>query len=179
MLLGHQASSDVWAIGCMLYAMLCGAPPFETQAWGEYCFLHYQCCGSGMFIPDLNFSIPGPGSRVEDPGPRIQGSKRSRIRVRIKKYLVRYRYLYLTHKTVTKLLEILYEIFLPHLEFFSIPDPGSRFFSILIPIFLYPGSRGQKSTRSRIRICNIDQFGDGRLNVFFLLLQWGWEDYIA
>jgi serine/threonine protein kinase len=58
MLLGHQASSDVWAIGCMLYAMLCGAPPFETQAWGEYFFLHFQYCGFGMFIPDLNFAIP-------------------------------------------------------------------------------------------------------------------------
>ncbi len=23
----------------------------------------YQCCGSGMFIPDPNFSIPDPGSR--------------------------------------------------------------------------------------------------------------------
>jgi serine/threonine protein kinase len=70
LILGHQASSDVWAIGCMLYAMLCGAPPFETQAWGEYCFLHFQCCGSGMFISDPNFTIPDPGS------------KRSRIQIR-------------------------------------------------------------------------------------------------
>jgi E3 ubiquitin-protein ligase TRIP12 len=29
-----------------------------------------QCCGSGMFIPDPNFSIPDPGS------------KRSRIRIK-------------------------------------------------------------------------------------------------
>jgi hypothetical protein len=30
-----------------------------------------QCCGSKMFIPDPNFSIPDPGSRVKnipDPG---------------------------------------------------------------------------------------------------------------
>ncbi len=30
------------------------------------------CCGSGRFIPDPNFSIPDPGSRVQkilDPGP--------------------------------------------------------------------------------------------------------------
>jgi hypothetical protein len=26
-----------------------------------------QCCGSGMFIPDPDFSIPDPGSRNPDP----------------------------------------------------------------------------------------------------------------
>jgi hypothetical protein len=33
--------------------------------------IHNQCCGSGMFIPDPNFSIPDPGSRrfrIPDPG---------------------------------------------------------------------------------------------------------------
>jgi hypothetical protein len=34
-----------------------------------------QCCGSGMFIPDLNFSIPDPGS------------KRFRIQIRIKEFM--------------------------------------------------------------------------------------------
>jgi hypothetical protein len=33
-----------------------------------------QCCGSGMFIPDLNFSIPDPGSN------------RFRIQIRIKEF---------------------------------------------------------------------------------------------
>jgi hypothetical protein len=31
-----------------------------------------QCCGSGMFIPDPNFSLPDPGSkrfRIPDPNP--------------------------------------------------------------------------------------------------------------
>jgi hypothetical protein len=36
----------------------------------------YQCCGSGMFIPDPNFSIPNPGSKIFripdlDPHQRI------------------------------------------------------------------------------------------------------------
>jgi hypothetical protein len=33
--------------------------------------LHMQCCGSGMFIPDPNFSILDPGSknhRIPDLG---------------------------------------------------------------------------------------------------------------
>ncbi len=32
---------------------------------------YYQCCGSGMFIPDPGsgfFPIPDPGSRIPDPG---------------------------------------------------------------------------------------------------------------
>jgi hypothetical protein len=37
---------------------------------------YYQCCGSGMFIPDQNFSIQDPGSefspsRIPDPHQRI------------------------------------------------------------------------------------------------------------
>jgi hypothetical protein len=34
--------------------------------------IFFQCCGSGMFILDLNFSIPDPGSkrfRIPDPDP--------------------------------------------------------------------------------------------------------------
>eukprot|EP00092_Neocalanus_flemingeri_P019813 GFUD01021463.1.p1 GENE.GFUD01021463.1~~GFUD01021463.1.p1 ORF type:complete len:609 (-),score=163.29 GFUD01021463.1:98-1924(-) len=29
---GHSVSSEVWSIGCMVYAMLCGTPPFETES---------------------------------------------------------------------------------------------------------------------------------------------------
>jgi len=29
---GHSMSSEVWSIGCMVYAMLCGTPPFETES---------------------------------------------------------------------------------------------------------------------------------------------------
>jgi hypothetical protein len=34
--------------------------------------IHNQCCGSGMFIPDPQFSIPDPGSKIfliPDPDP--------------------------------------------------------------------------------------------------------------
>jgi len=29
---GHGVAADIWAMGCMAYAMLVGTPPFETQA---------------------------------------------------------------------------------------------------------------------------------------------------
>jgi hypothetical protein len=53
-----------------------------------------------MFIPDPKFFIPDPGSRVKkipDPDPQ------QKIQV------------YLTHKSVTKLSQIGYEIFIPDL----------------------------------------------------------------
>jgi hypothetical protein len=33
---------------------------------------HLQCCGSGMFISDLTFSIPDPGSKIFRPQIRIR-----------------------------------------------------------------------------------------------------------
>ncbi len=71
-------------------------------------FCSGQCCGSGMFIiPNPNLSIPDPGSKrfwIPEPHQRI--------------------YVVLTQKTVSKLLEKLYDMFFPEPEF-SIPDPGS------------------------------------------------------
>jgi len=29
---GHSTASEVWSVGCMSYALLCGAPPFETES---------------------------------------------------------------------------------------------------------------------------------------------------
>ena len=32
---GHGVEADVWALGCMMYAMLVGTPPFETKSLGR------------------------------------------------------------------------------------------------------------------------------------------------
>ena len=32
---GHGIEADIWALGCMMYAMLVGTPPFETKSLGR------------------------------------------------------------------------------------------------------------------------------------------------
>ncbi len=84
-----------------------------------------QCCGSGMFIPDPNFSLPDPGSkrfRIPDPHQRIE---------------------VLLTQIVSKLSEIR----------FMDGHPGSRI-RILIFTHPVSRSRDKKNTRSRIRIRN-------------------------
>ena len=29
---GHSPASEIWSLGCMIFALLCGAPPFETES---------------------------------------------------------------------------------------------------------------------------------------------------
>jgi hypothetical protein len=65
-----------------------------------------QCCGSEMFIPDPNISIPGPGYRIIKIPDSGSASKNSNI---------------FTPKTVSKL-----SVPGPGFGFFSHPDPGSR-----------------------------------------------------
>jgi len=45
---GHGVQSDIWAIGCMLFALLCGSPPFETETLNA----------TYKRILDSNFTIP-------------------------------------------------------------------------------------------------------------------------
>jgi hypothetical protein len=90
--------------------------------------LDNQCCGSGMFIPDLNFFHPG--SRVK----KILGS---RIRIKIFKYF--------NQKIVLSSRKYDPGCF----SRIRIPDRDLDFLPILDP-----GSRGQKGTGSRIRVRN-------------------------
>ncbi len=76
-----------------------------------------QCCGSGRFISDPNFSIPDPGSRVKK-------MRRSQIRIRIKDSII------FTEQIVSKLSEIWSKMFIPD------PDPGCGSATLLGYMFL-------------------------------------------
>ncbi len=61
-----------------LFSQLCGSGSGFNRVSG------FQCCGSGMFIPDPGYQILffPPGSRVDkipDPDPGSRGSKKHRI----------------------------------------------------------------------------------------------------
>jgi hypothetical protein len=91
-------------------------------------FTLYQCCGSKMCIRDLGSEFFHPGFRIQ--GRKDSGSASKNLSISIPKtcYLSSWKYD-------------------PGCSS-RIQNPGSR---ILDPYFFQPGSRGQKSTGSRIR----------------------------
>ena len=38
---GHGFPADVWALGCVMYALLVGQPPFETSTLKEFSHVQY------------------------------------------------------------------------------------------------------------------------------------------
>ncbi len=84
----------------------------DTVFWER----NWQCCGSGMFNPDPNFSIPDPGSKIF-PDPRSRSASTSKNFLSI-----------LTQKIVSTLTEIWFGMFIldPDLDFLPIADPGIK-----------------------------------------------------
>jgi hypothetical protein len=137
----------------------------------------FQCCGSGMFIPDPGSRIPDPdfypsripdpGSRISDPGSRIQKQQQKREVKKISCHtclcshkIVNYFSFEVLKKKIWANFQRIIELFTKKivkklLKIWSwdpgsgIRDPGSGIQKKPIPD---PGSRiqGSKSTRSRI-----------------------------
>ncbi|XP_023219491.1 serine/threonine-protein kinase PLK1-like [Centruroides sculpturatus] len=51
---GHYMETDIWAVGCIMYAMLVGQPPFETSTLTE---TYARIVGNKYSLPD-NISEP-------------------------------------------------------------------------------------------------------------------------
>jgi len=51
---GHSPASEVWSLGCMIFALLCGAPPFETESVAST----YSRIAAGTFSLSPSLSAP-------------------------------------------------------------------------------------------------------------------------
>jgi len=51
---GHSPASEVWSLGCMIFALLCGAPPFETESVAST----YSRIAAGTFSLPPSISTP-------------------------------------------------------------------------------------------------------------------------
>ncbi|KAL2097834.1 hypothetical protein ACEWY4_007041 [Coilia grayii] len=58
---GHGIESDVWSLGCVIYTLLCGNPPFETLDLKET----YKC------IKDIKYTLP---STLSPPAQKLISS---------------------------------------------------------------------------------------------------------
>lgn len=68
---GHGVEADIWAMGCMMFAMLVGTPPFETKSLGRT----YQKIAANEYeIPDrLSPSASAFIRMLLHPEPQLRG----------------------------------------------------------------------------------------------------------
>ena len=78
----HSVSSEVWSIGCMVYAMLCGTPPFETESVTSTYQLISNCdykipshlsITAKQFIQNMLTQDPSARGSLGEPPPTSSG----------------------------------------------------------------------------------------------------------
>ena len=68
---GHGYEADIWALGCMMFAMLVGTPPFETKSLGR---TYAKIAANEYEIPDrLSPSAKSFISMLLHPDPKQRG----------------------------------------------------------------------------------------------------------
>lgn len=65
---GHGFEADVWAIGCIMYAMLAGCPPFETSSLSDtyhrYSQINVSASDNFNTFISISMSWAAPGERM-------------------------------------------------------------------------------------------------------------------
>eukprot|EP00096_Caligus_rogercresseyi_P007052 TRINITY_DN2435_c0_g1_i1.p1 TRINITY_DN2435_c0_g1~~TRINITY_DN2435_c0_g1_i1.p1 ORF type:complete len:627 (-),score=198.48 TRINITY_DN2435_c0_g1_i1:666-2522(-) len=71
--LGHHRPADIWAVGCMTYAMLFGSPPFETKSLSK---TYARIASNNYSIPKRSISLSTKAfiKKLLDPVPEMRGS---------------------------------------------------------------------------------------------------------
>ena len=68
---GHGYEADIWALGCMMFAMLVGTPPFETKSLGR---TYAKIAANEYEIPErLSPSAKTFISMLLNPEPKNRG----------------------------------------------------------------------------------------------------------
>ncbi|XP_023333665.1 serine/threonine-protein kinase PLK2 isoform X2 [Eurytemora carolleeae] len=65
---GHGVSSDIWAVGCILFALLCGYPPFETKGKP----MTQSLKNTYKKIKDGDFKIPNQANLTDNARDMIE-----------------------------------------------------------------------------------------------------------
>ncbi|HET9992943.1 MAG TPA: serine/threonine-protein kinase, partial [Kofleriaceae bacterium] len=75
---GIDARSDIYALGCVLFAMVCGKPPFESEATGDIIIMHVRDAPpiASSIVPGLPPVLDAVIGRCleKDPARRFQNT---------------------------------------------------------------------------------------------------------
>src|SRR6185503_8701196 len=73
-----DARSDIYALGCVLFTMICGRPPFESDATGDLIIMHVRDAPPvpSSFVPGLPPELDALIARCleKDPARRFQST---------------------------------------------------------------------------------------------------------
>lgn len=73
-----DARSDIYALGCVLFTMVCGRPPFESEASGDLIIMHVRDAGPvpSQLVPGVPAELDALIARCleKDPNQRFQST---------------------------------------------------------------------------------------------------------
>jgi len=70
---GHSISTEIWSIGCMIYALLCGTPPFESESVNTTYVLISNCDYTISSNLNLSYAAVDLIKTMLNPDPNYRG----------------------------------------------------------------------------------------------------------